>query len=81
MIVTCPKCETKARVASSRVMTKEIREAYCQCLNLNCGAIFVAQLVATRIITPTGEKPSPEMQPELFRTTRNRKSNRTPVHP
>lgn len=67
MLITCPKCESKARVATSRAMTKETREAYCQCLNLNCGVIFVTYTSVHRIIEPTGQKPNSELQPELCR--------------
>ncbi len=65
MLITCPKCESKARIATSKAITKETREAYCQCLNLNCGVIFVTYTSVCRIIQPTGQKPNPELQPEL----------------
>lgn len=65
MLITCPKCESKARIATSRAMSKETREAYCQCLNLNCGTVFVTYTSVHRIIEPSGDKPDPELQPEL----------------
>lgn len=65
MLITCPKCESKARIATSKAITKETREAYCQCLNLNCGVIFVTYTSVCRIIEPTGQKPNPNLQPEL----------------
>lgn len=65
MLITCPKCESKARIATSKAITKETREAYCQCLNLNCGVIFVTYTSVCRIIEPTGQKPDPNLQPEL----------------
>ncbi|GEK14299.1 ogr/Delta-like zinc finger family protein [Aliivibrio fischeri] len=65
MLITCPKCESKARIATSKAITKETREAYCQCMNLNCGAIFVTYTSVCHIIEPTGQKPDPELQPEL----------------
>ncbi|WP_102559654.1 ogr/Delta-like zinc finger family protein [Vibrio lentus] len=65
MLITCPRCESKARVATSRAMSKETREAYCQCLNLNCGVAFVTYTSVHRIIEPTGSKPDPILQPEL----------------
>lgn len=67
MLVTYPKCESKARIATSRAITKETREAYCQCMNLNCGVIFVTYTSVHRIIEPVEGKPNPELQPELFR--------------
>lgn len=65
MKVTCPICESKSKVATSKSMSKSIRECYCQCLNLNCGAIFLVHVIAQKVIKTTGEKPSPELQPEL----------------
>lgn len=68
MLITCPKCESKARIATSRAMSKETREAYNQCMNLNCGAIFVTYTSVDRIVEPTGNKPDPELQPELCKS-------------
>lgn len=65
MLITCPVCESKARIATSRAMSKDTREAYCQCLNLNCGKVFTTLTTVSKIIDPTGMKPDPEIQPEL----------------
>ncbi|PJC85319.1 zinc-binding protein [Vibrio sp. HA2012] len=65
MLITCPICGSKARIATSRAITMETREAYCQCLNLNCGRAFTTLTTVNRIIEPTGNKPDPELQPEL----------------
>ncbi len=65
MLITCPICRSKARIATSREMSNETREAYCQCMNLNCGQAFTTLTTVNRIIEPTGKKPDPELQPEL----------------
>ncbi|MBY8164453.1 Ogr/Delta-like zinc finger protein [Vibrio fluvialis] len=65
MLITCPICGSKARIATSKAMSNETREAYCQCLNLNCGRAFTTLTTVNRIIEPTGAKPDPELQPEL----------------
>ncbi|EKO3447581.1 ogr/Delta-like zinc finger family protein [Vibrio fluvialis] len=65
MLITCPICESKARIATSKAMSKDTREAYCQCLNLNCGRAFTTLTTVNRIIEPTGAKPDPRLQPEL----------------
>lgn len=65
MLVTCPVCLTKTRIATSRAISSETRELYCQCLNLNCGTSFVSLISLVRIIKPTGKKPDVELQPEL----------------
>ncbi|PMN48396.1 zinc-binding protein [Vibrio lentus] len=67
MLITCPVCECKSRIATSKAITNETREAYCQCLNLNCGIIFVTYTSVHKIIKPKGGKPNPELQPELCR--------------
>lgn len=71
MLITCPVCESKARIATSRPMSKETREAYCQCLNLNCGLVFTTLTTVNKIIEPTGQKPNPKLQPELCKGNLN----------
>ncbi|OCH58364.1 ogr/Delta-like zinc finger family protein [Aliivibrio fischeri] len=65
MLITCPKCLTKTRIATSRAISPETRELYCQCLNLNCGKVFVAHTLFSHFIESTGQKPDAELQPEL----------------
>ena len=65
MLITCPQCSTKARIATSRIISPETRELYCQCLNLNCGKILVAHICFSHFVEHTGRKPDPELQPEL----------------
>lgn len=65
MLITCPICGSKARIATSKAMSNETREAYCQCLNLNCSIAFTTLTTVNRIIEPTGAKPDPEIQPDL----------------
>ncbi|MEZ9503230.1 MULTISPECIES: ogr/Delta-like zinc finger family protein [Vibrio] len=65
MLVTCPKCGSKTRIATSRSISSETRELYCQCLNLHCGSAFVSHLSFSHVIESTGRKPDPELQPEL----------------
>ncbi|PNH95723.1 ogr/Delta-like zinc finger family protein [Vibrio diazotrophicus] len=50
MLVTCPKCECKARFASSKAIDKETREAYWQCMNLNCGTVFVTHTIVSKVV-------------------------------
>ncbi|MUK70184.1 ogr/Delta-like zinc finger family protein [Aliivibrio fischeri] len=65
MLITCPKCLTKTRIATSRAISPETRELYCQCLNLNCGKVFVAHTLFSHFIESTGQKPDAKLQPEL----------------
>ncbi|MBE8578669.1 ogr/Delta-like zinc finger family protein [Vibrio sp. OPT18] len=65
MLITCPICECKSRIATSKPVTAEVREAYCQCINLNCGTLFVVFISVARIIEPKKTKPDPLLQPEL----------------
>ncbi len=55
MLVTCPKCGSKTRIATSRSISSETRELYCQCLNLHCGSAFVSHLSFSHVIESTGE--------------------------
>ena len=65
MLITCPNCFTKARIATSRAISHETRELYCQCLNLNCGKSFVVHNSFSHFIESTGKRPDRELQPEL----------------
>ncbi|MFL7036297.1 ogr/Delta-like zinc finger family protein [Vibrio lentus] len=65
MLITCPVCECKSRIATSKAITNETREAYCQCLNLNCGTVFVTLTSVSKIVKTNGSKPNLELQPEL----------------
>ncbi len=65
MLVTCPKCECKARFASSKAIDKETREAYWQCMNLNCGTVFVTHTLVSKVVEPMKREQSPELQLEL----------------
>ncbi|MBL4279590.1 ogr/Delta-like zinc finger family protein [Vibrio fluvialis] len=67
MLFTCPKCDRKARFASSKQIDKETREAYWQCMNLNCGTVFVTQTSVGKIIEPTESKPCLKFQPEQWK--------------
>ncbi|MBL4831303.1 MAG: ogr/Delta-like zinc finger family protein [Aliivibrio sp.] len=65
MLITCPKCLTKTRIATSRAISPETRELYCQCLNLNCGKVFVTHTSFSHFIESTSQKPDSDLQPEL----------------
>lgn len=65
MLVTCPKCECKARFASSKAIDKETREAYWQCMNLNCGTVFVTHTCVGKVVETQLNQSSPELQIEL----------------
>lgn len=61
MLFTCPKCECKARFASSKQLDKETREAYWQCMNLNCGTVFVTRTFVNTITQASSYKPNQEL--------------------
>ncbi|EKO3993994.1 hypothetical protein DX541_22265 [Vibrio fluvialis] len=49
MLFTCPKCACKARFASSKQIDRETLEAYWQCMNLNCGTVFVTHTFVSKL--------------------------------
>lgn len=65
MLVVCPACSCKSRIATSKAITEGTREIYCQCLNLNCAKTFVLYLSFAHFTQPKGTKPCAELQPEL----------------
>ena len=70
MLVRCPACLSKARIAASEQITNNTRTLYCQCLNLNCSATFNASLTFEGIIRSPKQgstKPDPMKQPDLVK--------------
>ncbi|ENM5880726.1 ogr/Delta-like zinc finger family protein [Vibrio metoecus] len=65
MLVTCPKCECKARFASSKAIDKETREAYWQCMNLNCGTVFVTHTCVGKVLKPSNVGSSLKLKHKL----------------
>ncbi|ELH0897265.1 ogr/Delta-like zinc finger family protein [Vibrio fluvialis] len=68
MLFTCPKCGSKARFASSKQIDKETREGYWQCMNLNCGTVFVTHTLVSKVVEPMKRKHSPERQIKPYNT-------------
>lgn len=50
MKITCPHCGELAFIRSSKPLSKLVKEARCQCNNLACGHIFVANVEVVRTI-------------------------------
>jgi len=72
MLVRCPECLSKARIAASEQITSNTRSLYCQCLNLNCSVTFNATLSFEKIIRSPKQgsaRPDFAKQPELSANT------------
>jgi len=70
MLVRCPKCLSKARIAASDQMCDTVRHLYCQCMNINCGTRFKGELTFLEYIGTPEENPTPPdpaLQPELLK--------------
>jgi hypothetical protein len=70
MLVRCPACLSKARIAASEQITSNTRSLYCQCLNLNCSSTFNATLEFGDIIRSPKQgssQPDPTKQPDLLK--------------
>lgn len=65
LLIECPHCRTKGNVVTSKRVSDELRELYCQCVNLNCAKVFVLHLSFSHYPKRTGGKPDPTLQPEL----------------
>lgn len=73
MLVRCPKCLSKARIAASDQMCDTVRHLYCQCMNMNCGTRFKGELTFLEYIGTPEEyptPPNPTLQPELVKDRR-----------
>ncbi|MHA6717918.1 ogr/Delta-like zinc finger family protein [Sphingomonas sp. RS6] len=60
-IFACPNCQGSVTCRTSEQVTLTVREARLRCQNDECGCMFVAQIVAVRIVLP-GLKPNPELR-------------------
>lgn len=53
MRIVCPHCKSVAIIRNSKALSDTLREASCQCTNLNCAHTFVVTIEATRTIAPS----------------------------
>lgn len=73
MLVRCPTCQSKSRIAASEQWTENTRKLYCQCLNINCSVTFAATICVDHVIKSPkegSEPPNPETQPDLLKDPR-----------
>ncbi|ORM74415.1 transcriptional regulator [Pantoea wallisii] len=50
----CPLCQTSAHTKSSRYISKETKERYHQCTNINCSCTFKTHESITAMISSPG---------------------------
>lgn len=60
----CPKCQTAAHTKSSRYVSKETKERYHQCQNINCSCTFKSHETVTDIIMTPGKVASVPPHPD-----------------
>ena len=51
----CPKCQTAAHAKSSRYISRETKERYHQCQNVNCSCTFKTHESVAGIIVEPGQ--------------------------
>jgi hypothetical protein len=57
MRIYCRECGEKSRIASSKRITENITDLYCQCSNAeHCGHTFVARLAFEHTLNPSRAK-------------------------
>lgn len=59
--MSCPHCKGAARARTSTPLSPLFREVTYQCLNYNCGHVFVCGLEAIRTLSPSSI-PDPEVR-------------------
>ncbi|WP_022940101.1 ogr/Delta-like zinc finger family protein [Psychromonas hadalis] len=68
MLIRCPSCLCKSRIAASEQLSNETRRTYNQCLNFNCGVTFTQLTSLEKIIRSPSQgshPPDSTKQPEL----------------
>ena len=53
MLTNCNECGGKARIRSSKTLSENVRDLYCQCTDVQCSHSFVMTLSFTRTISPS----------------------------
>ncbi|MDU3079054.1 MAG: ogr/Delta-like zinc finger family protein [Mixta calida] len=51
----CPLCQTAAHAKSSRYISRETKERYHQCQNINCSCTFKTHETVASVIVSPGE--------------------------
>lgn len=51
--ITCPHCDGRVRTQTSRRLSTLVREIYFECIDVDCGHRFVAQLGIVRTLVPS----------------------------
>jgi hypothetical protein len=63
MLIECPSCNGKARIASTHKITPTVKHLYCQCKDaVFCGITFVESLSFSHV---TNTRIAKEMQPAV----------------
>ncbi|MTC15791.1 ogr/Delta-like zinc finger family protein [Providencia alcalifaciens] len=65
-MMNCPLCGHAAHTRSSQQVSKETKERYNQCQNINCGATFVSHESVARIICKPTQVNLVEPHPDKF---------------
>mgnify|MGYP001481516743 CR=1 FL=1 len=53
MLITCPHCDSRATIRTSRSVSEITREVYLQCENIECAHTWKAYLSAAVTIAPS----------------------------
>lgn len=53
--IRCPHCNGRSIARSSRELSGTMREIFFQCLDVECGHTYVAQLEIVRTLSPSGK--------------------------
>ncbi|MEY0576602.1 ogr/Delta-like zinc finger family protein [Providencia manganoxydans] len=65
-MMNCPLCGHAAHTRSSLQVSKETKERYNQCQNINCGGTFVSHESVTRFISKPGAVEPVNPHPNKF---------------
>ncbi|MBY4837551.1 MULTISPECIES: DNA-binding transcriptional regulator [unclassified Pantoea] len=60
----CPLCQNAAHTKSSRYISKETKERYHQCQNINCSCTFKSHETVAQIIVSPGQIKSVPPHPQ-----------------
>ena len=53
--IRCPHCDSRSIARTSRQLSATLREIFFQCLDVECGHTYVANLEVVRTISPSAK--------------------------
>lgn len=75
LVSHCPTCGHKARIESSKVISKELKQLYFSCGDPACGQTWVSNLEYSHTLSPSAYQLPENMREQLKTTSLSQQQN------